>query len=181
MARGDGGAVTWMTVLKARRNCLADRFSGNTYINVKFQDFQALCKGTYCKEILDIEGEMLGGQFRVVGDGEDNEHQAVRCFEDLKQQAVGASCEVRESSCQKQLFAGLGGQDQREMLCRVQKEQVQAPFDWMVRNLTNVTGLDAAEEVLRKIGILREDIDGRQEHEILLRRSGLASSRRDEV
>ena len=29
-AKGDGGAVTWMTVLKARRNCLADRFSGNT-------------------------------------------------------------------------------------------------------------------------------------------------------
>jgi hypothetical protein len=29
-ASGDGGAVTWMTVLKARRNCLAERLSGNT-------------------------------------------------------------------------------------------------------------------------------------------------------
>lgn len=31
LASGDGGAVTWMTVLNARRNCLADRFSGKTY------------------------------------------------------------------------------------------------------------------------------------------------------
>lgn len=31
LANGEGGAVTWMTVLKARRNCLAERFSGNTY------------------------------------------------------------------------------------------------------------------------------------------------------
>lgn len=23
--------MTWMTVLKAKRNCLADKFSGNTY------------------------------------------------------------------------------------------------------------------------------------------------------
>ncbi len=140
-----------------------------------------MCMVTYCKEILDIEREMLGGQFRVVRDGEDNEHQAVRCLEDFKQPTVGSSCEVRESSCQKQLFAGLGGQDQREMLRRVQKEQIQTPFDWMVRNLANVTGLDTAQEVLSKIGILREDIDGRQEHEILLRGSGLAGSRRDEV
>lgn len=31
LANGEGGAVTWITVLKASRNCLAERFSGNTY------------------------------------------------------------------------------------------------------------------------------------------------------
>jgi ABC-type iron transport system FetAB permease component len=29
-ASGEGGAVTWMTVLKARRNCRAERLSGKT-------------------------------------------------------------------------------------------------------------------------------------------------------
>lgn len=124
---------------------------------------------------------MFGGQFRVVRDSKDNEHQAVSCLEDLEQQAIGASCKVWESSGQQQLFASFRGQDHREMLCRVQKEQIQTPFHRVGRNLANVTRLDAAQEILGQLGVLRKDIDGGQEHEGLLGRPSLAGSRRDEV
>lgn len=97
-ARGDGGAVTWMTVLKARRNCLAERFSGNTWMDVKFEGFKARSEVTYCEEVLDVEGEVLGSQFCVVGNSKDDECQAVSCLEDFKEQAVGTGCKVWESS-----------------------------------------------------------------------------------
>lgn len=41
------------------------------------------------------------------------------------------------------------------MLGCVQEEQIQAPFYWMLRNLTGLAGSDGPKEVLGELGILR--------------------------
>lgn len=58
-ASGEGGAVTWMTVLKARRNCLADRFSGNTYARLDAPNESDKEDQTYCKQVLNVKGQVL--------------------------------------------------------------------------------------------------------------------------
>lgn len=58
-AKGEGGAVICITVLKARRNWRAERLLGKTYRRLEKHMSQHVGL-TYRKEIVDIEGEMLG-------------------------------------------------------------------------------------------------------------------------
>lgn len=72
LASGDGGAVTWMTVLNASRNCLADRFSGKTFHKLVLR--WAHMRTTYSKKVVNIEGKMLRSQFGVARNSEHHKH-----------------------------------------------------------------------------------------------------------
>jgi len=86
-ASGEGGAVIFMTVLKATRNWRPERFCGNTCEDVN-SHHQYMIGKTYCKKVIDVVWQMFSRYLRTSRRCEHRENDAVRGLKDLQEAIV---------------------------------------------------------------------------------------------
>lgn len=94
------------------------------------------------EEGVDVEGEVFRGGVGALGRREHGQHDAVGRLKDGEQVAVAAGGNIGRCCCDEQLFVRLWGEDEGEVLRRVEEVEVEAAVEGVPGNLAERQGLD---------------------------------------